>query len=312
MNALQMSREYVINTARPSLERNFNELGTHLASGLVGNGSECFGFDDILSRDHDWGVDFYIWTLEDDRDHIPALNKWKNELLESDPPEYPRSASEYGARIGCMTCGDFYRSLIGTPQCPQTLEEWIKAPEEQFAMAVNGEVFFDAAGEFSGTREELLRYYPEDIRLKRIAAKCMAVAQTGQYNHDRTYKRGDFVTLRTVLSRFTDNAIALVFLLNKTYKPYYKWAFRALGDLPLLGRTTADALLQIAENGDFDGDAHEKRKVLIEELCKSFADELTWQGLSDSNDYFLASHGESVQKKIKSGALSALPPQYEI
>jgi len=140
----------------------------------------------------------------------------------------------------------------------------------------------------------------------------MALAQTGQYNHERIAKRGDIVTRNTVLSRFTDNAIAMVFLLNKTYRVYYKWAFRALGALPILGAETAQSLLMVAEAGGLDPVSLSLRQQYIEELCALFAIELGVQGLSDSEDSFLARHGEAVHRTIRDEFLRSLPPQYEI
>ena len=312
MNGLKYSREYFERVAQPSLKQGFPELYGRLAAGLVGNGSECFGFDDLISRDHDWGADFYIWTQEQDRDIIPALIDWKSVLLEKNPPGYARTRSDYGARIGVMTCGDFYYSLTGSRRRPETLNEWLRAPEEQFALAVNGEVFFDAAGEFTAVRNGLLDFYPEDIRLKKIAARCMALSQTGQYNHIRTAKRGDTVTLRIVLSRLTDSAIAMVFLLNKTYRPYYKWAYRAMKGLPLLGGQVASLLYEIAETYGLDDKSLYKRQKCIDDMCALIVDELNLQAMSDSDDDYLASHGELVQRKIKDATLRSLPPQYVI
>jgi len=312
MNGLELSREYFFNVAAPELRREFPELYPRLAAGLAGNGSECFGYDDETSRDHDWGVDFYIWTMESDKDFIPSLGDWKNELFSRRPPEFPRARSEYGAHIGVMTCEEFYSGLIGASECPKTLNEWLRAPEENFAMAVNGAVFIDGQGKFTQIRDYLLGYFPEDIRRKRIAAKCMALAQTGQYNHGRTAKRRDWVTLRTVLSKFTDAAIALAFLLNKTYRPYYKWAFRALKGLAAPGNETAGLLMKIAESGGLDDESFSVRHSCISELCKVFTRELKAQGLSDSDDLFMASQGEEVQRGINDEFLRSLPTQYEI
>ena len=309
---MQLSRDYFTNIAGPQLKLDFPGLYPHLAAGLAGNGSECFGYDDLISQDHDWGVDFYIWTADDDRDMIPELSEWKDKLFALKPPEHTRTRSEYGARVGVMTCGDFYSGLIGTQKCPETLNEWIRVPEENFAMAVNGEVFIDGSGKFIDTRSALLGFYPEDIRRKKIAAKCMALAQTGQYNHERTARRRDWVTLRSVLARFTDNAISMAFLLNKVYKPYYKWAYRALKELPVIGGETASLLLRLSEAGGLDSKSLETQTQCVAELCSVFARELNFQGLSETDDWFLAAHGEEVQRRIKDGFLRALPVQYEI
>ena len=56
MKALELSRRYYFDCCEPVLRREVPELLPRLAAGLVGEGSDCFGYDDELSRDHDWGL----------------------------------------------------------------------------------------------------------------------------------------------------------------------------------------------------------------------------------------------------------------
>jgi hypothetical protein len=307
---LRLSRDYFESIALPSLRAELPELLPHLAAGLVGNGSECFGYDDEISRDHDWGVDFFVWVT--DNAQVPALAEWKRKLFENHPPEFPRTRSEYGARVTVQTCGEFYADLLGVSDVPRTLTEWRRAPEENFAMATNGAVFLDNAGEFTRIRDELLAYYPEDLRRKRISYRCMALAQTGQYNLDRCVRRGDFVTARTVLARFTDSAIAMAFLLNRRYRPYYKWAFRATRDLPTLGGALAPLLQSIAAAPNFNGAAYAELQRDIAAVCELIAAELRAQGLAASDDWFLTAQGEEVRASIEDEFLRGLPAQVEV
>ncbi|SHH49137.1 protein of unknown function [Sporobacter termitidis DSM 10068] len=311
MNGMELSRQYFSDVAAPRLKSGFPDLYGRLSAGLVGNGSECFGYDDALSRDHDWGVDFFIWVTAGDREAISNLRKWKAALIEEMPPEYPRTRSEYGARIGVMTTGDFYISLIGCPEGPDDIPGWRRIPEENLAMATNGEVFIDNAGAFTATRERLLRYYPEDIRRKKLAARCMAIAQTGQYNLDRCFKRRDWVTYKTVLARFTDSVIGAVFLLNRVFRPYYKWAYRRMTELPVLGGQIGGHLARIARSDGDGGEIFEENKSDIDEICALLVRELQRQRLALSDDWFLTTQGEEIQHSIQDGFLRSLPAQYE-
>lgn len=69
--------------------------------------------------------------------------------------------------------------------------EWLYTPEHSLACAVNGRVFYDGCGEFSAVRRELEAGYPEDVRLKKMAARAVLMAQSGQYNYSRCLRRGN-------------------------------------------------------------------------------------------------------------------------
>lgn len=312
MNGIDLSRQYYKNTAEPKLKTDFPEIFDKIAAGLVGNGSECFGYDDETSRDHDWGIDFFLWLPEELREYIPRLHQWRLNLLETNKPEFSRSRSEYGARIGVMTVGDFYKQLIGFPEGPETLDQWRIVPEENLAMTVNGEIFSDPTTQFTAVREKLLRYIPEDLRLKRISAKCMAIAQTGQYNFRRMASRNDWVTVQTTLSRFNDAVIALVFLLNKVYRPYYKWAWRKMTELPILGAELSGLLQKLCLVEGFTESTLVARDRVISEICGKLINELHCQHLAESDDWFMTTHGEEIRSKIGNNFLRSLPAQYEI
>jgi hypothetical protein len=311
LTAMELTRRYYIDIAEPQLKKEFPELYAVLAAGLVGNGSECFGYDDEISRDHDWGIDFFIWLPEERRSDVPVLQKWKDTLFMQHPPAYIRERSNYGATLGVMTAGDFYKSLIGYPEGPSTIMDWRRVPEENLAMATNGNVFVDNSGVFTDVRNRLLQFYPEDLRLKKLAARCMAIAQTGQYNVRRCFRRKDFVALRGVLTRFSENVISAVFLINKVYKPYYKWAFRKMTTLPELGAELSPHLTQIALSGIEDQASFTAVTESIDFICRRLRDVMKLKGLASSDDWFLTTQAEELQQKIQDSFLRSLPTQYE-
>ncbi len=304
MKGLELNRMFFAQI-RPELQASFPGLYGRLAAGLVGNGSECFGYDDEYSRDHDWGLSLQLWLLPEDAGQIPVLQAWLDEAeaRRTDLPRPHRTA--YCADHGVTTVDAFYRSLTGCPAGPQTIYEWDRIPQENLAMAVNGEVFCDGPGVFTGVRERLLAFYPEDYRLKKMAARCAGIAQTGQYNHERSLKRGEPVTAELVLARFLNEVNGLAFLLNKVYMPYYKWQFRRLRELPLLGAELAEREARLVAERDGHG-----RSAQMEEICDLLARELRREGLSDAEDSFLLPHAEQIQAHIRDGQLRGLPLQY--
>ena len=52
---MDLSREFYEQIGKPALEAAVPVLSGRYAAGLVGCGSECFGFDDEISAEHDHG-----------------------------------------------------------------------------------------------------------------------------------------------------------------------------------------------------------------------------------------------------------------
>ena len=310
---LELAERYFREVAFPSLCKSHPELIAIVAAGLVGNGSECLGFDDAISRDHDWGIDFFIWLPDDTSDELLVkVDAWKQNLFATNPPLYRREQSAYGAFVKAMRIGDFYQSLLGTPTAPDSIEGWLRIPQENLLLATNGKVFLDNYGEFTRRRKEFLAFYPEDLRKKRISSACMLAAQAGQYNYRRTALRHDWPTVAIVQARFVAYAMQLVFLLNKRYRPYYKWIYPSLLRLPILGEEVGgllDKLMQLAPRSDEEAQAG---LTIIEEVAHLIADELRHQRLCTSDDDYLATLGEEVRQGIDDAFLRGLPAQYEV
>ena len=66
MQGIEEAELFFRNEALPVLEQNFPELLPGIAAGMAGRGSECFGFDDEISRDHDFTAGFTIWLEKED------------------------------------------------------------------------------------------------------------------------------------------------------------------------------------------------------------------------------------------------------
>ena len=66
MKGLDLSRKYYETYGREMLERDFADILPYIAAGLVGQGSECMGYDDDLSQDHDFEPGFSIFLPGED------------------------------------------------------------------------------------------------------------------------------------------------------------------------------------------------------------------------------------------------------
>ncbi|MBN1835522.1 MAG: DUF4037 domain-containing protein [Spirochaetales bacterium] len=302
MKGLDLAESYYREIGSPMIAAKFPEHKKRIAAGLVGPGSECFGFDDELSRDHDWGPGFCLWLTEQDR---PAIGPTLQEAYDRLPTRFrglgPRVASlgEEG-RVGVCGVVPFFRTYTGLERPPQSLREWLAIPEASLAVCTNGRVFDDPAGVFSAWRETLKGFYPRDVWLKKIASRCATVAQAGQYNFERSLRRGERFAAHYALTQFCADAMSLVFLLNRRYAPFYKWMHRAVRDLPLLGARIHAMVAELTEERD-DG----ARVPMIEEMCGLLIEELRREQLSDSRSDFLLEHAHSVHGRIEDPELGA-------
>jgi len=168
------------------------------------------------------GTRFCIWVTDEDYDDIAKelIQKYK-QLPETFLGFGPRRQSDWGnERIGVFEIGNFYSRYIGYKSVPQNNEEWMIVPESALAAATNGKVFYDPFGEFSSIRNQLLQFYPDDVRLKKMAARCMTIAQSGQYNLGRCIKREDQFAIRYAETKFCIDVISLIFLLNRRYTTF--------------------------------------------------------------------------------------------
>ena len=50
------SRRFYDKHVEPMIRSKFREYESRIAVGLAGEGSDCFGYDDFISRDHDFGT----------------------------------------------------------------------------------------------------------------------------------------------------------------------------------------------------------------------------------------------------------------
>lgn len=234
----------------PVIDKEFKDYKSEIAVGLVGRGSDCYGYDDKESRDHDWGPGFLIWVSKETFDKIgDKLEKAYNEL----PKEYKgfkvaRTLSIHKRR-GVFVTEDFYKDLLG--KWPLSEEDYKIIPDFSLSTAVNGRVFTDPKGVFSSCRDELIKGYPKDVLLLKIAESAAKFSQCAQYNYKRMLKRGDKLTASVMLSDGLKEAMKLAHYLENKYPPHDKWLLRSVKDLNF-GSEISTLLLKVHKGEDPD------------------------------------------------------------
>ena len=308
MKGIDISRGYYEEFGKPMLEEEFREILPYIAVGFVGSGSERYGFDDDISRDHDFEPGFCIFLPSEeivDRKTAFQLERAYAKL----PKEYQGLRRQQvgpvgGMRNGVIRTAEFFQKAVGAEDGNLTIRQWLEIPDYALAEAVNGEVFYDGYGEFSEIRERLMEY-PEDIMLKRLAGNLLIMAQSGQYNFMRCLSHGEPEAAQFACNEFVNATLKATFLLQGRYLPYYKWSFRALKEL-LFTEELAARLSFILMADHSDEEVAQQKYTAIEEIASWIIDELQSRDITKAICGDLEKHAYSVNDFIKDGEIRNL------
>ena len=300
MKGIELSRLY-FEEAKKSLFETFPDYEDRIAAGLSGEGSECFGYDDDLSRDHDYEPSFCLWVSQSDYEKIGfKLERFYAKL----PKEFmgiKRLPSPPDNRRGVIITEEFFTRFTGFPHGPETARDWLGIPSYFLAEATNGEIFYDKGGRFSAIREKLAAGYPDDVRLKKLSAHLAAMGQSGQYNYARCKSRGETGAAQLAVMEFVKHALEAAHLINNRYCPFYKWAYRSLRNLPVLSEL--EPILEYLTETPNDDDTASEKNEMIDNIAYLFIAELKEKNLTDATCNNLDTHAISVNYRISDGEI---------
>ncbi len=305
IKGLELCKRYYETYGKKMIDEKFSEYKQYMAIGLFGMGSDCLGYDDDISMDHDFGPGFCIIIPDNIYQKIGKELQREYDNLPHQFMNIQRIQSNHGQnRVGVFSINQMFGQFLQF--IPHTLQEWLYSDENGLLACTNGEIFDDHYGKVTQIRETL-KYYPEDIRIKKIVRAISKMAQSGQYNYSRCMQRGDIVAAVLALNEFIDQTLSCIYLLNKKYKPYYKWAFKGLDDCIVLN-DLKELIKELTElphqysawdNNHLLVNINDKKVILIEKICQRIITELHHQNLSDSTDDFLENHTLIIMNKIK-------------
>lgn len=311
------------------IHEKFREAEQRIAVGIAGEGSDCFGWDDLISRDHDFGTGVCLWLTDAD---MHAFGRELSDAYESlvDSHGGGGLTARLRERRGVMSINDFYSNVLGTDleveklcailglnrkkegvdggsniEMELTVEFWNDIDNSCLATAVNGEVFRDDLGVFTAFREKLLDYYPERIWRIRIAEELHSFSAALQVNYARCMTRGDVVAASVCRLKGIEAAMQLFFLLKREYPPYYKWTYMRLTELDREGAFSAllrDLSLRSCNTGAWEGKPYNPDKlntddetvVITEKIASHIVRMLGQRGFIRSTDPYLEKYVDEV------------------
>ncbi len=320
---LKQCKDFFEKYGLPMIEQEYPDLLDTAAFGMAGEGSDCFGFDDEMSRDHDFEIGFCIWMTDADYDRYGiSLRQSYNALVEAHAEEYGLGSSVKKApseRRGPIRIGDFYEQTLGlrldehrAASAVMTDDLWMRLEEARLAASVNGAVWKDASGTFSGIRSTLSGYYPERIWRLKLAEELHAFSQCAQANYPRMMARGDYAAASICKSRGMEACLHLVYLLNRSYAPYYKWLRRGIEQLAVLknmGRPIDRLALLPLPTEFWQGITYNAGSVYTEEPVVAQFEKLAMAILSELSMQELVDGGKDPYLDLYVGQIADMSPR---
>lgn len=245
MQGIELSRRFYHAIVQPWLAQ--VAPGLRHAAALIGYGSELLGFDDEMSRDHNWGPRVHVFVAPADFDRV--ADQLVQGFLLAMPPAFagepiglrnrphppaggPEARGHVAHGLEIHTVPAFLEQVVGVRSVRSLSSiDWLGFAEQRLLAFTAGAVFRDDLGELTEARGAL-GAYPEDIRLYRIACQWRRIAEEQAFV-GRTGQVGDDLGSRIEAARLARDVMRLAFLLEGRYAPYPKWLGTAFAQLPI-------------------------------------------------------------------------------
>ena len=300
---LEIAKEFYEEYGKEMLHEKFPEYEARIAVGKAGAGSECFGFDDELSLDHDYVPGFSMWLTDEDFEKIGSeLSAAYEEILKSFMNRHGFKASDVfndnaKNRNGVRRIKDFYMEHTGTEYGPETIGDYLylltDENETGAAAAVNGTVFRDDLGVFTMARMRLEDYYPERLMLMKLSEYVTKLGQAAQYNYKRCSKRNDVSAMLIIRDKAIRYAMKIIYMLNRSFVPHDKWLREGLKNMPYLSELgyvideiAVTDVRNISENSGY-----------LEILCGDILSFIKKRGIVYGDSTFLPDYAKEFAKR---------------
>ncbi|WP_033340468.1 DUF4037 domain-containing protein [Catenuloplanes japonicus] len=221
------------------------------AVGRLGSGSDMLGFDDALSRDHDWGLRLHLLLDDADADLVPYLDA----LLERELPDRFRGHPvRFGTtwerqprhKVHVQTVPALVRERTGVAFDPAETTDWLMLTGQAVLEVIGGPVFADTTT-WLGPLRASLSHYPPEVERYVLAAGWHRLSRMPL--HARAAATGQPLHSRRMAGTLAEDVMRQAFRLCRTWAPYDKWFERAFHRLPIAAELTGP-LATVLHTGD--------------------------------------------------------------
>jgi len=238
MQGLELSRRYFFDHGLPLLRRRYGEeLCRRVAAGLLsgsgntGGGSDVAGFDDEISRDHNWGPRFFLLLDPRDMGECGAeIQRFLDENLPEECCGFTLNRTSFPPNK-CYVTTPRQNALdnTGFASAPASDLDWITIPEHRLFEYTCGTIYYEPSPLITPVRQGFT-YFPDEVRLKRLGFAFFALMLGS--NGFRTARRGNVVSTQMFIAWMMECMMRIMFLARGRYAPHRKWLYHAFRQLP--------------------------------------------------------------------------------
>jgi hypothetical protein len=243
---LKLSEAFYREAVAPILRRHFP--GMTYSAGLLGDGSEVLGLDDLESTDHHWGPRVLLFLSKADyrrrkeisgvlgRELPTYVCGYSTNFSPPDPNDSgvrqlrPVDAGPVNHMVEMFTIESFLRRELRIGSYREvSAKQWLAFPSQSLLEVTSGAVFHDGLGELNRMRRQL-SFYPRRVWLGRMEKLWGEIGQEEAFV-GRTGMRGDEAGSKLIAARQVQRMMELGFLIERRYAPYSKWFGAAFAKL---------------------------------------------------------------------------------
>ena len=288
ISGLDLAKRYYHEVVKDLIEGQFPNLA--YACGFFGHGSDVLGYDDHISKDHNWGPKLFIFLKEGDYERItPKLDasfkknlparfldfstNWGPPNLEDNGTQQLEDSDNgvINHKIEFFTIKSYMQREFGFFKFPLETLDWLTIPQQKLLELTSGEVFFDNFNDLTELRA-YFSFYPEQVRIFCLRGEWGEIQQMMAFTGRTGYVNDDLGS-RLVATGQIKRMMKIAFLLEKQYAPYLKWFGTAFNKLSL-ARNLSPLFHEILMTDDWD--IREKKLIRAYQLL---ADEHIRQNL---------------------------------
>lgn len=233
ISGMDLNQLFYEQVVAPILGSHFPEL--KYSAALIGWGSDVLGYDDPQSTDHNWGVRFQLFLIEQDYDsYLKSIHEVLDHTLPSEFHGYPLAFELVGGidprmeypsqkhNIHVDTIRRFFSRYLGCDPFSQiAAADWLTFAEHKLLAVTSGKVFHDGLGKLESVRRKFA-YYPHDVWLYLLASQWEKTFEEPPFV-GRAGAAGDELGSTLIAARQVQNLMRLCFLMERKYAPYSKW-----------------------------------------------------------------------------------------